>query len=214
MAPEPPEQVPPEQVCADVQACPQLPQLLVLLLVSVQTPPQSCWPATGQVQAPPLQAEPPVQAMPQLPQLRMSVIVLAHVPPEQAVVPLAQLDEQAPLLHTCVPVQVVPQVPQFALLDDTQLPPQFKRPVPQVQAPDWQVWPDLQTVPQLPQFCESVDRFVQPWVHAVWLALHVGPVLTGLAQLATKSEAPRMATRAACKEAWRASMFKLLKLGE
>jgi hypothetical protein len=69
----------------------------------------------------------------------LSVCRFAQVPFEQAVVPLAQLEEQVLLLHTCVLLQVVPQVPQFALLDDTQLPPQLKRPVPQAQVPDWQV---------------------------------------------------------------------------
>jgi len=75
--------------------------------------------------------------VPQVPQLSGSVIVLAQVPPEQAVVPVAQPDEeQALLLHTCVLLQVEPQLPQFALLCETQLPLQFKRPVPQVHTPD------------------------------------------------------------------------------
>jgi len=124
------------QVWPVVQAWPQLPQLLVLLVVSRQVPPQTCWPWTEQVQVPLVQVVPPEQTVPQVPQLRGSVIVLAQVPPEQAVVPVAQLDEQTLLLHTCVVLQVVPQAPQFALLDDTQLPPHFKRPVPHVQTPD------------------------------------------------------------------------------
>lgn len=124
------------QVCPAVQAWPQLPQLALLLVGSTQAPLQACWPTTEQVQVPPVHVVPAEQAVPQAPQLRLSVIVLAQVPPEQAVVPLAQLDEQVLLLHTCVLLQVVPQVPQFALLDDTQLPLQFKRPVPQVHVPD------------------------------------------------------------------------------
>jgi hypothetical protein len=151
--------------------------------------------------------------------LRLSVIVLAQVPPEQAVVPLAQLDEQVLLLHTCVLVQVVPQLPQFALFDDTQLPPQFKRPAPQVQVPDWQVWPDLQTVPHAPQFAESVLTLVQPWEHFVSPVEQLEPevpavpvlgALLGLAQPATTSAAPKIAARAADERAWRPNIFKLL----
>jgi hypothetical protein len=167
-----------------------------------------------------VQVVPPEQAMPQAPQLRLSVIVLAQVPPEQAVVPLAQLDEQVLLLQTCVLVQVVPQVPQFALFDDTQLPPQFKRPVPQVQTPDWQVWPDLQAVPHVPQFAESVSTFVQPWEHLICPPEQLEPevpavpvlggALLGLAQPATTRAAPKIAARAADERAWRPNIFKLL----
>jgi len=124
------------QVCPTVQAWPQLPQLEVLLVGSTQAPLQTCWPATEQVQVPLVQVVPAEQAVPQAPQLRLSVIVLAQVDAEHAVCPVAQLDAQVLLLHTCVLLQVVPQVPQFALLDDTQLPLQFKRPVPQVHVPD------------------------------------------------------------------------------
>jgi len=125
------------QVCPPVQAWPQLPQLLVLLLVSTQAPglPQSCWPTTEHPQVLLLQVVPAGQAIPHAPQFSGSVAVVAHVPPEQAVVPLAHVDEQTLLLHTCVVLQVVPQVPQFALFDDTQVPPQFNRPVPQVHVP-------------------------------------------------------------------------------
>jgi hypothetical protein len=124
------------QVWPVVQAWPQLPQLLLLLVVSMQVAPQSFWLVTAQAQEPALQVEPPEQTVPQVPQFPLSVCRFAQVPFEQAVVPLAQLDAQALLLHTCVLLQVVPQVPQFALLDDTQLPAHFKRPVPQAQTPD------------------------------------------------------------------------------
>jgi hypothetical protein len=84
----------------------------------------------------------------------------------------------------------------------------------------------LQTVPHAPQFAESVLTFVQPCEHFVCPVEQLAPVVPaepepvvppvpvslvlGLAQPATRSEAPRIATRAAGKEAWRASMFKLL----
>jgi hypothetical protein len=61
------------QVCPVVQAWPQLPQLLVLLVVSRQVPLQTCWPCTEQVQVPPVQVVPPEQIVPQVPQFPLSV---------------------------------------------------------------------------------------------------------------------------------------------
>ena len=168
------------------------------------------------MQLPPLQVVPPEQTVPQVPQFALSLLVIAHAPPWHWVVPVGQLDEQLLLLQTAVvPVQVVVQLPQWVASDWTQALLHRRSPVLHAHWPAVQLWPDPQTLPQVPQFCESVERFVQPEVHAVSLALQVGPPppLIGLAQLATKSEAPWMATRAACKEAWRASMFKLLNWG-
>jgi hypothetical protein len=127
------------QVWPAVQAWPQLPQLPLLLVGSTQVPPQASWPTTEQVQVPLMQVVPPEQTVPQAPQLRGSVIVLVQPPFPQTIVPVAQVDEQALLLQTCGLLQVVPQVPQFVLFEDTQLPPHFKRPVPQAQTPAEQV---------------------------------------------------------------------------
>jgi len=171
-----------------------------------------------------LQVEPPEQTVPQVPQFPLSVWRFAQAPPEQAVVPLAQLDEQALLLHTCVLLQVVPQAPQLVLFDDTQLPPQLRRPVPQAQTPAEQVCPVPQTFPHAPQFCASVCTFVQPCEQAFCPLAQVTPVVPpfpvplvpplpvsppplGLAQPPTNRAAPRIAASAAGKEIRRANMF-------
>lgn len=59
-----PTHVPFVQVWPDAQACPQEPQLTVLVVVSTHVPgdPQSICPATVQEQVPPWHAAPPVHA--------------------------------------------------------------------------------------------------------------------------------------------------------
>jgi len=71
------------QVVPVGQTLPQPPQFVLLLLMLVQTPPQSACPV-GQDMAirhvPAMQLCPVGQALPQAPQLRASVAVSAHVP--------------------------------------------------------------------------------------------------------------------------------------
>jgi hypothetical protein len=116
-------QLPPLQVWPAEQACPQLPQFAVLVVVSMQLPgvvPQSIWPAPEQAQEPPLQAAPAGQAVPQPPQLRASFVRFAQLPAAHCVCPVGQLLEQPPLLQICPVEQMFVQLPQWLLSDETQ----------------------------------------------------------------------------------------------
>ena len=66
-----------------------------------------------------------------------------------------------------VPVHAVRQLPQWVASDGTQLLLQRRNPKLHTHAPAVQLCADPQTLPQLPQFCESVETFVQPWLHAI-----------------------------------------------
>ena len=70
-------QVPAWQVCGDVHARPQVPQLLLSVAVVTQRPAQSVWPV-GHTQRPPEQVVPAGQRLPQVPQLAASVETLMH----------------------------------------------------------------------------------------------------------------------------------------
>jgi hypothetical protein len=104
-------QVPLLQVWAPLQAWPQLPQLLLFEVVSMQLPPHSCWPETLQPQVPLTHDEPAPQAFPHVPQSAVFVGPL-HVPSEHFV-PDEQVDEQVPVLSQTSPfehaVQLFPQ---------------------------------------------------------------------------------------------------------
>jgi hypothetical protein len=71
---------------------------------------------------------------------------------------------------------------------------QLRSPLPQAQAPFWQLAPLPQTFPQVPQFCESVMTF----------AVQDAPL--GFAQLVAKSASPKQAT-SADKKGLRTVMF-------
>ena len=115
-------QVPLVHVWPVPQAWPQLPQLAVLVVVSMHTAgdPHSIWPATGQPQVLFTQVAPAEHVWPQLPQLDASLARFAHAPPAHSVSPAGQLLEQLPLLQACVPEQVIAQLPQWLLSDGTQ----------------------------------------------------------------------------------------------
>ncbi len=65
-------QAPVVQVAPVGHARPQAPQLVLLVCVFTQVPPQSVWPV-GQPQRPAVQVWPPPQRTPQAPQLRLFV---------------------------------------------------------------------------------------------------------------------------------------------
>jgi hypothetical protein len=85
---------------AELQTCPQLPQLLRSLLVSTQDPLQKVWPAK-QTQVPLTHVWPPEQVLPQVPQLLLSFCRLTQEVP-QAVNVLLQVKLQAPLVQVAV----------------------------------------------------------------------------------------------------------------
>jgi hypothetical protein len=108
----------------DVQALPQVPQLLVSLCVATHWPLQFVVPV-GQLtaHAPFEQTCPVAHVTPQPPQLALSVWALTQVLP-QRVRPVEQLLPQVPLLQNAVPplcggAQTTPQAPQFCGSDET-----------------------------------------------------------------------------------------------
>jgi hypothetical protein len=93
------------------QAWPQLPQLLVLDVVSTQTPPQSCWPATLQLHAPPVHEAPTPQAVQLAPQWPESLFEL-QAPSLHIVLPEGHDDVHWPLSQTWPVEQAAQLAPQ------------------------------------------------------------------------------------------------------
>ena len=77
---------------------PHAPQLVLLVCVFTQAPPQAIWPV-GQAQAPMVQVAPVAQLRPHAPQLVLLVCVFTQLPP-QFVRPVAQVVPQVPALQT------------------------------------------------------------------------------------------------------------------
>jgi hypothetical protein len=216
---DPPEpvletQLPFEQVVPPVQAWPQLPQLLLLEVVSMQVPLHSCWPETLQPHEPLLQEAPLPQAVQLDPQWAESVFEL-QAPSEHMLLPDGHDDEQFPLLQTWPLPHLLPQVPQLSVFEATHEPLQESSPPAQTQDPPLQVWPLPQTLPQAPQFWLSLCTFAHDPLHSIWLELQVGPVVPveGLAHPVTTSAAPSTATQAKRDEVLESILNSLWGIG-
>jgi hypothetical protein len=139
----------------------------------------------------------------------MSVLSVAQIPPEHCIVPEGHIVEHVPLAQTCVPVQLWPHEPQLLVSWGTHALLQLRSPLPQTQAPLWQVEPLPHTLPQAPQFCESPPMTLMHWpLQSVCPVAQLVPG-AGFAQLATKRTQPRQAT-SVDKRVLRASMVRLL----
>src|SRR5262249_17257671 len=159
------------------QAWPQLPQLLLLDLVSMQLPLQSCWPAMVQVQEPPLQEEPPLQTEQLDPQWAESVFELQALSLHIVLPEPHPVDDHEPLLQTWPVLHLLPQLRQLSVFDGTQEPLHESRPLVQLQLPFWQLVPLLQVLPHPPQFWLSVWVSTQELLHDVCPELQVGDPL-------------------------------------
>jgi hypothetical protein len=143
------------------QTLPHAPQLLVLVDVSMHTPPQLVCPA-GQ-QSPDEQLFPAPHAFPQPPQLLLSVLVLTQAPPHKLGVEPEHVMPHEPPEHVAEPVpelgpgQTLPQLPQLlgSVLVVTQAPPHPVCPAPQHTLPV-QDLPPVHFAPQPPQLLLSV----------------------------------------------------------
>jgi len=87
------------QCWVDPQACPQLPQLALLVVVSTQLDPHMVWPL-AQPQLPALQTVPEGQVVPQPPQFSPSLPLVTTQAVPHRVCPPAQVVVQALLLQT------------------------------------------------------------------------------------------------------------------
>ncbi len=95
--------------------CPQVPQLLASVVVSVHVPPHRSGIAPVQWHVPIWHVLPVGHAWPQLPQFARSVAVFVHVPPHRSGVAPLQLAVQAPAWHRGVPAgHGLPQAPQWS----------------------------------------------------------------------------------------------------
>jgi hypothetical protein len=181
---------PPVQTKGPPPSGEQPPQLLLSLLVLVQTPLQNASGAAPQVQAPALQNSPPRQELPQEavplangPQLPLSVSGFTQLLPHW-MSPVGQEtthlpEEQTwPLVQMLVPASVSPQPPQLLLssLVLVQTPPQNAwGAAPHVQPPALQNSPPVQALPHdavplanAPQLPLSVSGFTQLLPH--WIS--------------------------------------------
>jgi hypothetical protein len=109
--------------------------LLLLEVVSMQLPLQSCWPEMAHTHEPPLQEEPPLQTEQPDPQWAESVFEL-QAPSLHIVLPEPQPDdEHDPLLQTWPLLHLLPQLPQLSVFDGTHEPLHDRSPLVQLQLP-------------------------------------------------------------------------------
>jgi hypothetical protein len=100
------------QVCPAPHGLPQAPQFVTLDVTSAHCPPQTCWPATGQMHVPPEQERPAGQALLQPPQWATAVIVFTQAAPHAMSVALHSL-VQEPAEQNKPGAQAFPHMPQF-----------------------------------------------------------------------------------------------------
>jgi hypothetical protein len=190
---------PPEQAApVAVHPASQAPQLVMLLVTSVQPPPQSIWPV-GQTHEPFWQVWLSEHLWPQAPQLLESVVRARQVP-LQLVSPLGHVDAspaspasaappslralappQLPATHAVPDAHPWPHDPQLAGSSwmSTQAWPQSVLTVlGQTHEPPTQSKPCAQALPQLPQFAGSRETSVQrlPHCRSVARGQHSFPV--------------------------------------
>ena len=164
-----------EHTCPLPHLMPQPPQFAASLVVSMQTPLQSCLPA-GHRQLPPLQLVPPEQTLPHAPQLVPSDFTSTHALPH-CVVLGGHVVTHEPEEQSCPFLQAKPQLPQLFTSEATSVQAPLHSagftPVVHAHAPPLHVWPAAQVVLHLPQFAVSLSRLTHAWLQFVRPAPHV-----------------------------------------
>jgi hypothetical protein len=149
--------LPPWQAAPPGQFCPQAPQWVTSVAVSVQRPAHRVVPAWQPGMQLLLQTRPGVQRWPHMPQLLASAAVSTQTPAHSAV-PVGH--EHLPATHSAPPVQATPQPPQWPafVVVFTHAPSHKVLPVGQLatQLPALHDWPLGQATPQVPQLRGSV----------------------------------------------------------
>jgi hypothetical protein len=194
--------VPPTHAAVAGQTLPQVPQLLLSVVVLAQPLVQHVCPAeqagpplqsTGAVQTLATQVSPEAHALPHAPQLLGSLVVSLHPveqhcsAPVQAGPPL-QVVAHMPPLQTSPGAQETPHLPQLfgSVLTSVQPVVAQHSSVPVQAGPPLQVvehmlfeqsLPGGQAMPQPPQFCESLVVFEQPVMQHCCVAAQAGPPL-------------------------------------
>jgi hypothetical protein len=149
-----------EQSWPEPHFVPQAPQLLGSLAGSSTQLLLQAMPMT-QMQVEPRQKLPLPQELPQAPQSCEVVLVSTQAPLQSLGSLGGQLRVQRVPVQTSVDAQAFPQLPQFAVSLGTQVPPQGRYPLKQVQALLMHRPPPPQLLEQLPQNPGSEVRFTQ-----------------------------------------------------